>query len=118
MLKNLRFSPRGTGGSTNLYCGSKEEAPFVANPTADRSLENVAAQLERGRLIAEACARELLKHCGPERLLWGSDWPFANAKVVPEEVRSLTAPGLLSDSERAAIDRGNALALFPRLNPA
>ena len=77
MLKNLRFSPRGTGGSTNLYCGSKEEAPFVANPTADRSLENVAAQLERGRLIAEACARELLKHCGPERLLWGSDWPFA-----------------------------------------
>ncbi len=27
--------------------------------------------------IAEACARELLKNCGPERLLWGSDWPFA-----------------------------------------
>ena len=27
--------------------------------------------------IAEACARELVKHCGPERLLWGSDWPFA-----------------------------------------
>ena len=51
-------------------------------------------------------------------ILFGSDWPFANAKVVPEEVRSLTAPGLLSDSERAAIDRGNALALFPRLNPA
>jgi len=27
--------------------------------------------------VAEACARELVKHCGPERLLWGSDWPFA-----------------------------------------
>lgn len=27
--------------------------------------------------VAQACARELLKHCGPERLLWGSDWPFA-----------------------------------------
>ena len=53
-----------------------------------------------------------------DKILFGSDWPFANAKVVPEEVRSLTAPGLLSDSERAAIDRGNALALFPRLNPA
>jgi len=22
-------------------------------------------------------ARELVKHCGAERLLWGSDWPFA-----------------------------------------
>ena len=27
--------------------------------------------------VAEACAHELVKHCGPERLLWGSDWPFA-----------------------------------------
>jgi predicted TIM-barrel fold metal-dependent hydrolase len=27
--------------------------------------------------VAEACARELIKNCGPERLLWGSDWPFA-----------------------------------------
>ena len=27
--------------------------------------------------VADACARELVKHCGPERLLWGSDWPFA-----------------------------------------
>ena len=27
--------------------------------------------------IAEACAKVLLKNCGPERLLWGSDWPFA-----------------------------------------
>jgi predicted TIM-barrel fold metal-dependent hydrolase len=27
--------------------------------------------------VAEACARELVKHCGAERLLWGSDWPFA-----------------------------------------
>lgn len=27
--------------------------------------------------VAQACARELLQHCGPERLLWGSDWPFA-----------------------------------------
>ena len=27
--------------------------------------------------VAEACAHELVKHYGPERLLWGSDWPFA-----------------------------------------
>jgi predicted TIM-barrel fold metal-dependent hydrolase len=27
--------------------------------------------------LAETLARELLKVAGPERLLWGSDWPFA-----------------------------------------
>lgn len=51
----------------------------------------------------------------PSRILFGSDWPFANAKVVPEEVKSLTAPGVLSEVERAAIERGNAQRLFPGL---
>jgi predicted TIM-barrel fold metal-dependent hydrolase len=27
--------------------------------------------------VAEDCARALLARAGPERLLWGSDWPFA-----------------------------------------
>jgi predicted TIM-barrel fold metal-dependent hydrolase len=26
---------------------------------------------------AQQCAQALLEHAGPERLLWGSDWPFA-----------------------------------------
>ena len=52
----------------------------------------------------------------PSRILFGSDWPFANAKIVPEEVRSLNAPGVLNDVERAAIERGNAEILFPGLS--
>ena len=51
----------------------------------------------------------------PSRILFGSDWPFANAKIVPEEVLSLNAPGVLNDVERAAIERGNAEILFPGL---
>lgn len=27
--------------------------------------------------VARDCAQALLAHAGPERLLWGSDWPFA-----------------------------------------
>ena len=27
--------------------------------------------------VAQDCAQALLAHAGPERLLWGSDWPFA-----------------------------------------
>jgi len=48
----------------------------------------------------------------PERILFGSDWPFCNARVVAEEVKDFTAPGFLSPDRRAAIARENALQLF------
>lgn len=50
----------------------------------------------------------------PSRILFGSDWPYAPATITTESVKSLNQPGLLSASERAAIERGNALSLFPR----
>ena len=50
----------------------------------------------------------------PGRIVFGSDWPFVQAPLVAEALRLHTAPGLHSEAERAAIDRGNALKLFPR----
>ena len=49
----------------------------------------------------------------PERVVFGTDYPFANPSVIEEMVRTHES-GFLSDARRAAIDRGNALALFPR----
>jgi len=49
----------------------------------------------------------------PNKILFGSDWPFVQAPLVAEEVATHEAPGLHSDTERAAIDRNNALMLFP-----
>ena len=56
------------------------------------------------------CLREI---AAPERIVFGSDWPFANAAIVTagDEDRERA----LSAQERRAIDRQNALALFPRL---
>jgi predicted TIM-barrel fold metal-dependent hydrolase len=51
----------------------------------------------------------------PNKILFGSDWPFVQAPLVAEEVATHEAPGLHSDTERAAIDRNNALMLFPEL---
>lgn len=51
----------------------------------------------------------------PDRILFGSDWPFVPPKLVAEEVATHEAPGLHTPEERAAIDRGNALKLFPQL---
>ncbi len=51
----------------------------------------------------------------PDRILFGSDWPFVPPKLVAEEVATHCTPGLHTEAERAAIDRENALKLFPML---
>ena len=50
----------------------------------------------------------------PARIVFGSDWPFVQAPLLEEAVTQHMTPGLHGDAERAAIDRGNALALFPQ----
>ncbi len=44
-------------------------------------------------------------------ILYGSDYPFVKAAIGIEELRHTP----MSDAEREAIDRGNALSLLPRL---
>lgn len=51
----------------------------------------------------------------PRKILFGSDWPFVQASLVGEEVATHQMIGLHTDAERAAIDRKNALTLFPGL---
>ena len=48
-----------------------------------------------------------------ERIVFGTDFPFANPRVIAEMVKTHES-GFLPDARRAAIDRSNALALFPR----
>jgi 6-methylsalicylate decarboxylase len=52
----------------------------------------------------------------PQKILFGSDWPFVQAPLVAEAVATHQQSGLHTVLERAAIDRGNALMLFPGLN--
>jgi predicted TIM-barrel fold metal-dependent hydrolase len=49
----------------------------------------------------------------PERIVFGTDFPFANPEVIDEMMRTYES-GFLPDARRAAIDRLNALALFPK----
>ena len=55
---------------------------------------------------------------GAERVVFGSDWPYMNDEAVKIEAGSLSATGLLSGAQAAAIARGNALPLFPRFADA
>jgi 6-methylsalicylate decarboxylase len=58
-----------------------------------------------------ACLNEVAL---PQRVVFGSDWPFANADVVAEAVKTYEGITSISPAQRVAIDSGNALALFPQ----
>ena len=48
------------------------------------------------------------------QILFGSDYPLVPEEVVRLEVDSLATSSVLDEGARSAIDRGSALALFPR----
>lgn len=52
---------------------------------------------------------------GPDKLLFGTDWPFINPRLIAEQVATHVLPSNHTDAERAAVDRGNALKLWPHL---
>ena len=56
----------------------------------------------------------LLAVAGPDRILYGSDFPFAPATAV-RYMRNEYEAVCLPPTVREGIDRGNAEALFPRL---
>jgi predicted TIM-barrel fold metal-dependent hydrolase len=49
----------------------------------------------------------------PERIVFGTDWPFANGRVIAAAID--THVGSIAEPQRSAIDHSNAQALFPRL---
>jgi predicted TIM-barrel fold metal-dependent hydrolase len=55
--------------------------------------------------------RALLALVPASQVLYGTDYPFWDGRKVSTDL----AKGGLSASERMAIDRDNALRLFPRL---
>ncbi|MFI6347140.1 amidohydrolase family protein [Streptomyces sp. NPDC050560] len=54
----------------------------------------------------------LLEFAGPSRVLYGSDWPYARGDNAQYFTAQLDSYGL-TDEQRAAVNRGNALALLP-----
>jgi predicted TIM-barrel fold metal-dependent hydrolase len=54
---------------------------------------------------------------GPSRVLFGSDFPYISPAVVGLETQAADNSKIWDDEATAAINRGNALSLFPRFRP-
>jgi 6-methylsalicylate decarboxylase len=63
---------------------------------------------------SEPAFAALREFAQPDRVLFGSDYPFVPDRLIAEEVAGLENSHVLDAEAKRAIDRGNALKLFPR----
>ena len=62
---------------------------------------------------------QVLSHLVPaSQILFGSDFPFAPAPITPLQINTLKDSGVFSDDARYALQRKNALGLFPQYTQA
>jgi predicted TIM-barrel fold metal-dependent hydrolase len=50
----------------------------------------------------------------PDHILFGTDWPAAPEATVVRNTANLTAFDGFTENDLRGVERGNALALFPR----
>ena len=114
---NIRFILSHAGGTLPFLAWRLSVAPMIDKRLTQRSRADIFAGLKSFWYdIALACGAApmaaLLRIAAPERIVFGSDWPFCNARVVAEEVKDFTAPGCLDAETTANIARENARRLF------
>ncbi len=114
----IRFILPHAGGLLPYFAWRLSVSPMIDARLPQLSREQVHASLKQfwydNALSPGQQTFGALDHvASPERVVFGSDYPFANACVIAEMIKTYES-GFLSDARRAAIDRGNALALFPK----
>jgi len=114
---NVHFILSHAGGTLPYLAWRLSVAPMIDKRLTSRSRAEIFACLKTfwydNALASGPESMATLKQiAAPERILFGSDWPFCNARVVAEEVKDFTAPEFLAPDTCAAISRENALKLF------
>jgi 6-methylsalicylate decarboxylase len=105
------------GGGTLPYL-----LPRIAM-TAGARMPNLAATIRSlyfdvASAMGAPALRALQEVAEPAHLLWGSDLPFVSADRVAAELHHWQAYDGFDPAGRAAVERANALRLFPRFAPA
>ena len=119
--RNIRFIFSHAGGAVPFL--AERIARLEARPEFKKSVpDGVVAELKRLRYDTALSAnrfafRALLELVPAANVLFGSDYPFAPEATMTASVRGLKTLGLAA-TDLLAIERGNALELFPRLAAA
>jgi predicted TIM-barrel fold metal-dependent hydrolase len=114
----IRFVLAHAGGLMPYFAWRLSVAPMIDARLEQISRAQVYERFKRfwydNALAPTAETFECLKAVArPDQIVFGTDWPFANARVVAEAVKTYEGVPILP-GQRAAIDRDNALTLFPQ----
>lgn len=115
----IRFVLAHAGGLMPYFAWRLSVAPMIDARLARLAPDEIFARLGRfwfdTALSPTAQTLSALAAVArPEQVVFGTDWPFANARVVAEAMKAYAVTTPIGGLDRAAIDRGNALALFPQ----
>jgi predicted TIM-barrel fold metal-dependent hydrolase len=118
IIKNpdIRFIFSHGGGATPMLAGRMAETLGHRPNSAEVTPNGVAVELRKlyydTASAASPGAMAALRIMAPaNHILFGTDYPFVKAAAGIEQLQQTP----MSDAERDGIDRGNAIALLPRL---
>jgi predicted TIM-barrel fold metal-dependent hydrolase len=114
----IRFVLAHAGALIPYFAWRLSVSPMIDARLPQISREQIEARLRQfwydvALSPAPGTLQCLAQVAAPERIVFGSDWPFANLRVVAEMLRTYEAAPLPA-TQRSAIDRGNAMSLFPQ----
>ena len=114
----VRFILPHAGGLAPYFAWRLSVSPMIDQRLPQLAREQVYAALkhfwyDNALSPGEQTFGSLDRVASPERIVFGTDYPFANPRVIAEMIQTHES-GFLSDARRAQIDRANALALFPK----
>ena len=114
----IRFVLAHAGGLMPYFAWRLSVSPMIDVRMEQLSPADIYARLGRfwydNALSPTAETLACVERLAPAgQIVFGSDWPFANARVISQAVKAYEAVPL-SEARRGAIDCGNALSLFPQ----
>jgi 6-methylsalicylate decarboxylase len=115
----IRFILSHAGGTLPFLAWRLSVTPMIDKRLTQRSRADIFAAFKMfwyDNALASGIESmgTLSRIAAKDRILFGSDWPFCDDRVVAEEVKDFTAPDFLAADAAAMIARENALKLFPQ----
>lgn len=113
-LPNIKWIFAHNGGATPMLIGRIEELghrPIGKNFPAGMRAELKKFYYDTASAWNDGAMAALMNIVSTSHIMFGSDYPFLSAREAVKKMKGVKLP----PATRAAIDRGNALKLFPRL---
>jgi predicted TIM-barrel fold metal-dependent hydrolase len=117
----IKFILAHAGGTLPYLAWRLSVAPLVDQRVAHLSAEHILAKLrgfwyDTAQAAGPQTMGVLNEVADPERILFGSDWPYCPETVVAETAKALREQDFPTPGQHEGINHGNALKLFSRLS--